>query len=277
MDKLLFATAGIPLSTQPRDTLNGISQVRALGLGAMELEFVQSVNVSAEKAPLVKKLAEEKKVVLTAHGSYYINLNSPEKPKWHASISRIVQAGVALEACGGYSLVFHPAFYLKSTKEEAYQNVKKGIEHAISELEKKGCKKIWVRPETMGRESQFGTLEENLQLSVDIPRVLPCIDFSHLHARYGGKFNTYDEFHSQLSLVEKMRGKEALQNIHAHLSGIAYGPKGEQHHLPLAESDMNYKDLLRALKEFGCAGVVVCESPNIEEDALLLKKTYEKS
>ncbi len=275
MDKLLFATAGIPLSTQPHDTMHGIAQVRSLGLGAMELEFVQSVNVSAEKAPQVRKAAESNGVILTAHGSYFINLNSPEKPKWHASISRIVQAGVILEACGGYSLVFHPAFYLKSTKEEAYKNVKKGIEHAIDELEKKGCKKIWVRPETMGRESQFGTLEETLQLSVDIPRVLPCIDFSHLHAR-GGKFNTYGEFHSQLSLVEKMKGKDALRNMHIHLSGINYGDKGERNHLILKESDMNYKDLLRALKEFNCAGVVVCESPNIEEDALLLKKTYEK-
>jgi deoxyribonuclease-4 len=274
MEKLLFGTAGIPLSTEPRDTLNGIAQVRKLGLDAMELEFVQNVNVSAEKAPSVRKAAESNSVILTAHGSYYINLNSPEKEKWHASVTRIVQAGERLDSCGGYSLVFHPAFYLKASKEEAYKNVKKGVELAIEELEKKGARKIWVRPETMGRESQFGTLEENLKLSQEVARVLPCIDFSHLHARYKGKYNTYPEFRSQLELVEKMKGKEGLKNMHIHLSGINYGEKGEKNHLILKESDMNYKDLLRALKEFECAGIVICESPNIEEDALLLQKTY---
>lgn len=276
MEKLLFGTAGIPISTEPRDTLNGIAQVRKLGLDAMELEFVHSVNVSAEKAPSVRKIAEEKKIALTAHGSYYINLNATEKQKWHASVTRIVQAGMALEACGGYSLVIHPAFYMGASKQEAYENVKKGLELAIEGLERKGAKRIWVRPETMGRESQFGTLEENLRLAQEIPRVLPCIDFSHLHARYKGKYNTYPEFRSQLELVEKMKGKEALKNMHVHISGINYGEKGEKNHLVLAESDMNYKDLLRALKEFGCAGVVICESPNIEGDALLLKRTYEK-
>jgi len=32
---------------------------------------------------------------------------------------------------------------------------------------------------------------------------------------------------------------------------------------------------MKALREFGCRGVVISESPNIEEDALLMKKAYE--
>jgi len=104
---------------------------------------------------------------------------------------------------------------------------------------------------------------------------LPCIDFSHLHARSNGKYNTYEEFRGILERSEKVLGKSFLKNMHCHVSGIAYSEKGEQKHLILKESDFNYKELLRALKEFNCAGVVVCESPNIETDALLLKKTYE--
>ena len=37
---------------------------------------------------------------------------------------------------------------------------------------------------------------------------------------------------------------------------------------------MNYKDLMKALKDFGVKGVVVCESPNIEDDAVLMKEYY---
>ena len=37
---------------------------------------------------------------------------------------------------------------------------------------------------------------------------------------------------------------------------------------------MNYVDLLKVMKKFGIKGALVCESPNIEEDAKLLKSTY---
>ena len=61
---------------------------------------------------------------------------------------------------------------------------------------------------------------------------------------------------------------------HLLLSPCHVHEKGERNHLKLEESDMNYKGLLNAWKEFKIKGVVICESPNIEEDALLLKKNY---
>ena len=38
---------------------------------------------------------------------------------------------------------------------------------------------------------------------------------------------------------------------------------------------MNYKDLLKAFKDFNVKGALVCESPNIEDDTVLIKKYYE--
>ena len=58
MKELLFGTAGIPISSKG-PTEQGIADVKKLGLGAMELEFVRSINISREKAPLVKKAAEK--------------------------------------------------------------------------------------------------------------------------------------------------------------------------------------------------------------------------
>ena len=55
---------------------------------------------------------------------------------------------------------------------------------------------------------------------------------------------------------------------------ISYTAKGERQHLNLKESDMNYVDLLKVLKAFDVRGALVCESPNIEGDAKLLKETY---
>ncbi|HLC79898.1 MAG TPA: TIM barrel protein [archaeon] len=272
--KLLFATAGIPLSTTPRDTANGIKRVKELGLGAMELEFVQSVFISKEKAPDVKKVAQEQEVVLTCHAPYFINLNAIEPQKRGASRSRILQSAKILDACGGYSVCFHPGYYLKIEPSKVYESVKSELKKVLEEVKTLGLK-VWIRPETTGKPNQFGTIEELCELSAEFDNVLPVVDFSHLHARTNGKFNTKEEFEYVLGLIEKKLGKVAISNMHMHLSGIAYNATGERNHLILKESDMNYIAVLQTLKDFGAKGVLVCESPNIEEDALLLKRTYE--
>jgi deoxyribonuclease-4 len=62
--------------------------------------------------------------------------------------------------------------------------------------------------------------------------------------------------------------------MHIHVSGIEYGPKGEKKHLVLKDSDLNYKDFLKALKDYEVCGCVINESPNLEEDAGMMKKIY---
>ncbi len=273
MDNLLFGTAGIPLSSKGSTTAEGIAAVRDLGLGAMELEFVRSVNITKEKAPNVKKAAEKNNIVLSCHAPYFINLNSHEKKKLKDSIERILNSARIANLCGAWSVVFHAGFYQKSTKEETYERIKKAIKW-IAETLKKENNKIWVRPETTGKETQFGNIDEILELSSEFDNVMPCIDFAHFHARTNGKYNTYKEFCSILESVEKKLGKKGIENMHAHLTGIEYTEKGERRHLTLQESDLKYEELLKALKDFNVRGVIISESPNIESDALLAKRAY---
>jgi len=276
INSLLFGTAGIPIAANPRTTPNGISKVKELGLGAMELEFVHSVNITKEKAPEINEIAKKNNVVLTCHAPYYINLNAVEKPKWHASISRIVQSAKITSLCGGYSVCFHPAYYLKQDPKDVFSKVKEAISIIVEELKNSGVE-IWVRPETAGRVAQFGNLSEILDMCAHFDNVLPCIDWSHLHAQSNGKYNTKKEFEDVLSLMENKLGKRAMQNVHFHCQGVAYSDKGEKSHIPLKESDLNYTELVRAWKEFGIKGVVISESPNIEKDALLMKRIYDSA
>ena len=75
--------------------------------------------------------------------------------------------------------------------------------------------------------------------------------------------------------IERALGKEGLRNMHTHISGIDYGPRGEKVHLALKQSKFNYRALLKALKEYGCEGAIISESPELEGDALLLQQEYE--
>ncbi|MFT4311494.1 MAG: TIM barrel protein [Candidatus Woesearchaeota archaeon] len=274
-NRLKFGTAGIPLSTPDRNTPNGVKYLKELGLSAMELEFVRSVNLNDDSAAVVNEAREKDDVTLTCHGSYFINLNAKEPKKIGASISRVLKACDIARKAGAWSMTFHAAYYLKMEKEVVYNQVKTQMKKIISELKDSG-NEIWVRPETTGKPTQWGDYKEIIRLSQDVDQVMPCVDFAHLHARTNGKYNTLEEFRKVLMDLEKGLGREALDNMHIHLSGIEYGAKGERHHLYLDDSDMNYPDLFKALKEFKVKGALISESPNLEKDAKIMKKTYEE-
>jgi len=56
-----------------------------------------------------------------------------------------------------------------------------------------------------------------------------------------------------------------------------YTEKGERNHLNLEEkgNTFDYRPLLKALKKKDVSGTAICESPNLEEDALLMQNFWE--
>jgi len=275
MDRLYFGTGGVPNSAPKRDSISGIERIRELGLDAMELEFVRGVKMSQETAQGVGQAAREEGVILTAHGAYFINLNGESEEKNAKSRQWVLEAARAALWVGGYSVTFHAASYRGMPPSQVYDIVRDQFGQILDVLKSEN-NTIWVRPELTGKPTYFGEVEELIRLSREFPTVLPCVDFAHLHARTNGGYNTYEEFAQVLNQIKDALGSQALQEMHIHLSGILYTPRGERKHVNLEESDLNYRELLQAFRDFDVRGVVICESPNLEEDALLMKATYEK-
>ncbi len=272
MDELIFATAGIPIKTEPRTYKNAFEVLTSLGLKGLEIEFVRGVNISKSSIQEILDLAKPQNIILTAHAPFYINLNSQEAEKIDASINRIVETADMAEKLGLYSIVFHAAYYMGKDKEETYKIVKNGFERILERVNPNN--KVFIRPETTGKATQWGDIDEVIRLSKEFEQVLPCVDFSHLYARTIGQNNTYDEFAKIFEKIGNELGDFALKNFHAHIAGIEFTSKGEKKHLILAESEFNYKDLLKAFKDFNVKGIVICESPNIEDDAYILSEYY---
>ena len=168
--------------------------------------------------------------------------------------------------------MFHAASYLSDSPTAVYERAKGELEETVTELRAMG-NRVLLRPETTRKGSQVGSLDEVLNLSAEIEGIAPCIDFAHLNARTG-KLNSYDEFIAILKQVEERLEKQAIEQMHIHLSGIQYGQKGEIKHLNLKESDLRHVELLGALKELEIKGPIIRESPNREGDAQLLQETY---
>ncbi len=273
MKGLHFGPAGIPVSAKGKKPEQGVREVKRLGLDCMEIEFVRGVRMSENSAAAVRDAARETGIRLTAHGPYYINLCSKEPEKVSASIRRVLDTARVGSLCGAESITFHAAFYQGRDEREIFNEVAARLESILAILAKDRVK-VAVRPELTGKPSQFGSLEELIELSRRVKGVLPCIDFAHLFARTNGRYNSYEEFCEVLDALKKGLGAGILKNMHIHVSGIEFTAKGERRHLELENSRFNWKDLLRALLDYKVEGVCICESPTLEKDALLLKKTY---
>lgn len=271
MDRLLFGISGLPLGNNSRkfNYASGIDYAKSIGLDAMELLFVRKVNVTDNNKSLILKAKINNDFYLSAHGSHYINLNANEPDKQEQSLERILKALDGLDKVGGRSLIFHPGFYLGDSKADAYCTIRDNL----LRLPLTG---IDYRLETTGKETQFGTLEELVSLCKEISSCKLCIDFAHIHARYNGKLNGFDDFAKILQYVSDELGKSALEDLHIHIGGVSYNEKGEQNHLPLRQSDFNYVDCLKAIRDFNVKGCIIAEGPMVEKDALLLKDTFQK-
>ena len=158
-----------------------------------------------------------------------------------------------------------------------FEDVIEELRKVEEELKRKDVR-VWLRPELTGKPLQHGTVEELIKLANGVETVLPCIDWSHLHARNGGGWNSYEEWCEVLDkLATGIKNKNVLQRMHMHVSGIEYGPKGEKRHIPLATADLRYKELMAALKQAGVCGTLVVEAPreSLDVDIELFKEAWD--
>lgn len=270
-----FGTVGSPKSTpkKPGGSVGGVLHSADLGLFSLELGWVRSVRVSENTCEAIKSAAEESGVSISVHAPYFINLNADDE-EWPKSRKRLMDAAHFGNLAGATDIVFHPGSYFEKPPDEVLPIAIKRLRGCVEEL-RAADNPVILRPETMGKSAMLGSLEDTLEMSREIDGVQPCFDVAHLFARPGdGSVNNYDEWINALDKYRKVLGKAALKQLHIHISGIEYGEKGEKEHLPLDESELDYKSFFKALKDSNCQGRILCESPVLEEDALKCKQTW---
>jgi deoxyribonuclease-4 len=274
-----FGTVGTPLSApKSGGSAGGVARIRELNLSALELAWVRgTTHIGDAVCAKIRAAAEAHAVALSVHATYFFNLNAETDEMWQAGRERLLQAARLGYKAGATDIIFHPGSYMKLPPAKAYAIAKDRLAGIADQLKKEKVKVI-LRPETMGKSAMLGTLEEAIAWSKEIENVMPCVDFAHLHARPGdGSFNTYAEFANALRLIASGLGERGLKHMHIHFSGIEYGPKGEKKHLNLDEADIKYKELFKAFADFGVAGRVLSETPNMEEGAVIMQNTFQRA
>lgn len=270
-----FGPAGIPIQCDGRSTLDGVRCCAALGLEAMEMEFVQGVRMKEDAAGEIKLLAKKLSISLSSHAPYFINMCSKDKVKVANSIRNLFEAARATFWCGGHITVFHPGFYQELQKEEAYNIAKKHLLDAQEKITAAGINGVILGAETVGKKSAFGGFEETVRLAKELSFVQPVLDFAHMHARRDFTIKGEEEYRKIFHILEKELGNY-VNHFHSHFSEINYSSKGERNHLPLGtNNEPPFKPLMKVLVENGYAGTIICESPKLDFDAIKMQEEYQ--
>ena len=269
-----FGPTGRPINYSG-NAKDACSYIKAEGLEAYEYQATYGVKISQQSAMELKKNSETEDVLVSMHAPYYINLSSNKEDVVERSIKRLVQSAKASEWMGAYRTVFHPGFYTSFTSEEAMKRCKEAINNIMEELEGFGVKEFCFAPETTGKRSQLGNLDEIIEICRSFDHFEPTVDFAHIYARSRGKINNREDYRQ---IFMKLENELGIKSLHSHFTHIEYTDSGERKHHIL--SDENYgppvKPFIEEIIECGWDITVICESPLIDQDALVMKDLYGK-
>jgi deoxyribonuclease-4 len=266
----LFRVLGARLSDVP-------GLLREEGLDAFEYQAVrwgQKPQMKQEDAENLGAEARENDVLLSLHGSYYVNLCG-KKEVVEASKRRLIACATAADWMGAYVVVFHMGFYGRVEKSYAFRNCVNALKEIIEAMSSLGIRKVKLGPETMGRIFQLGTLDEILTICEEVEQTQLVIDWGHLHARHRGLFRKIDDFRAVIEQVEKRLGTQVVRNMHCHFTKIEFTDKGERRHHILDEPKYgpDFRMLAEVIAEFNLRPVIICETPLLDVDAVKMRDT----
>lgn len=267
-----FYDEGYKSSVQMPQWLHG------LGLNAYEYQCNKGVKISREKAEQLGREAAKHDIKLSIHAPYYINL-AAEGEKRDNSIGYIMDTLCAAQWMGAERIVIHPGSCSGKDRAVAFRNVIDSFRCAIKQADDRGLRDIVMCPETLGKINQLGSLDEILELCSIDERLIPVVDFAHLHARGMGCLKTKDDFKAVLDSVGNKLGSERLKWLHIHFSRVEYTSGGEKKHWTLDDLDYGpeFEPLCELIFERGLEPVIICESRDkMAEDAVKMKEMFER-
>jgi deoxyribonuclease-4 len=277
--KIRFGPAGNPICFNGQ-TVNVCDYIEEIGLEAYEYQATYGVRIQKQSAIKLGQNALKNDIRVSMHAPYYINLSAQKEDVLERSVQRLVQSARAAEWIGAYRIVFHPGFYTKYTPREALERCKSAIDKLMDELDSLGIKNYTFAPETTGKRSQLGNLDEIIDICQSFDHFAPTIDFAHLHARGRGCIKGAYDYHRILGKLEEGLGENGRgsETLHCHFTRIEYTDAGERKHHVLMEREYGppLEPLLEVLMECGWEATIICETPYLERDALVMKNVYKQ-
>ncbi len=260
-----------------KNTYEAFEWLYNMGLNAFEYSFGRGVRIGQAAAEKIAEKASLYGVKLSVHAPYYINLATDEPLKQEGNARYFLQSVTAARWMGAKRVVFHAGSFGRLNADDAIEHAKNALQDILDGLDAAGIFDIEICPETMGRIKQIGDLDEVIELCRMDERLVPAIDFAHLHARGRGALNSEADFAAVLDKLESGLGGERAKRFHVHFARIEYTAAGEKMHRTFAETKYgpDFEPFAAQIVKRGLEPTLICESRGtMAEDAVEMKRIY---
>ena len=291
---LRLGPAGVPLSCKGRTIVEGMDDITTLGLDAMEIQTVRTVQPkNFDQYWQAGILSWKSDLEMNLHGPYYAELlgSRRERNRTLTKMEASMQAGKIVNA---RHLVYHVGPYGEyepgAEANEQVANIFAGVVDRVNQIwgdeseEEDYAAFPWVHDakpslvgiETSGRQDLWGTVEEVIDVCNHVEGTVPVLNIAHIHARGHGRMRTSEDYSE---LFEQVRKKYGGKKFYCHFAGIEHRMGNALHYTQIKKSDLKFEPFAEFLAEEGdwLDITIISDSPLLEHDAMYMLQHYDKA
>ena len=291
---LKLGPAGVPLSCKGRTIVEGMDDITVLGLDAMEVQTVRTIQPQHfDQYWQAGILSWKSDFEMNIHGPYYAELlgSKRERNRTLSKMETSLQAGKIINA---RHLTFHVGPYGEyepgTEANEQVANVMAGVVERVREVwgdeeeEEDYYAFPWVHEsepslvgvETSGRQELWGTVEEVLEVCNHVEGTVPVLNMGHIHARGHGRLRTSEDY---AELFDQARETYGGSTFYCHFAGVEHRMGNALHYTQIKKSDLKFEPFAEYLAEEGdwMDITIISDSPLLEHDAMYMLQHYDKA
>ena len=291
---LKLGPAGVPLSCKGRTIVEGMDDITVLGLDAMEVQTVRTIQPQHfDQYWQAGVLSWKSNFEMNMHGPYYAELlgSKRERNRTLSKMETSLQAGKIVNA---RHLTFHVGPYGEyspgSEANEQVANVMAGVVDRVREVwgdeeeEEDYSAFPWVHEaepslvgiETSGRQDLWGSVEEVLEVCNHVEGTVPVLNMGHIHARGHGRLRTSEDY---AELFDQARETFGGSTFYCHFAGVEHRMGNALHYTQIKKSDLKFEPFAEYLAEQGdwMDITIISDSPLLEHDAMYMLQHYDKA
>ena len=187
--------------------------------------------IAPEEVVRFRRALEECRIVCPiGHGSYLVNLASPERGLWTRSVKAFAVELRRAETLGLGYLVTHPGCYIDGHQEDGLRRIVRALD-AIQE-DTAGIRAQCLLETTAGQGTSLGWRFEQLAAILDgvkhPERLGICFDTCHVFAA-GYPLGTAGEYDSTMEALDRAVGLGRVRAFHLNDSARDFGSRVDRH------------------------------------------------
>ena len=291
---LKLGPAGVPLSCKGRTIVEGMDDITTLGLDAMEIQTVRSVQPkNFDQYWQAGILSWNSELEMNMHGPYYAELLGPRRQR-NRTLTKMEASMQAGKIVNARHLVYHVGPYGEydpgTEANEQVANIFSGVVDRVNQIwgdaseEEDYAAFPWVHEaepslvgiETSGRQELWGTVEEVIEVCNHVEGTVPVLNMAHIHARGHGRMRTSEDYSE---LFEQVRKDYGGKKFYCHFAGIEHRMGNALHYTQIKKSDLKFEPFAEFLAEEGSwlDITIISDSPLLEHDAMYMLQHYDKA